>query len=132
MANQTSRSYKDITLDFIPNPVTGDLSVLKNERAIMRSVRNLVQTKIRERFYNPELGSDIYETLFGLCDVATGSVVARDIKSLLAMWEPRVDNIIVTADPHPDINEFEIKISYEIVGQEGLVQSFSFFLEATR
>tara|TARA_B100001250_G_scaffold385412_1_gene381132 strand:+ start:69 stop:467 length:399 start_codon:yes stop_codon:yes gene_type:complete len=132
VANQKSRSYKDITLDFIPNPVTGDLSVLKNERAIMRSVRNLVQTKIRERFYNPDLGSDIYETLFGLCDVATGSVVARDIKSLLAMWEPRVDNIIVEADPHPDINEFEITISYEIVGQEGLVQSFSFFLEATR
>ncbi len=98
----------------------------------MRSVRNLVQTRLRERFYNPELGSDIYETLFGFCDVATGSVLARDIKSLLAMWEPRVDNIIVEADPRPDQNEFEITISYEIVGEAISRSSFSFILEATR
>ena len=45
-----SRAYKDITLDFTPNPVTGDLNVLKNERAIMRSIRNLVQTGTQERF----------------------------------------------------------------------------------
>tara|TARA_B100001996_G_scaffold377452_1_gene360092 strand:+ start:63 stop:461 length:399 start_codon:yes stop_codon:yes gene_type:complete len=132
MADRTSRSYKDITLDFLPNPVTGDLSVIKNERAIIRSVRNLVQTKLKERFYNPDLGSDIYETLFGFCDVATGSVLARDIKSLLAMWEPRIDNIIVKADPRPDQNEFEVTISFEVVGQPQALSSFSFILEATR
>ena len=55
-----SRGYKDITLDFQPNPVTGDLNVLKNERAIMRSVRNLVQTKTKERFYD-DIGSDVYD-----------------------------------------------------------------------
>ena len=126
-----SRGYKDITLDFQPNPVTGDLNVLRNERAIMRSVRNLVQTKTKERFYD-DIGSDVYDLLFGFCDVATGSVLARDIKSLLAMWEPRVDNIIVEADPRPDLNEFEITISYEIVGEPISRSSFSFILEATR
>ena len=63
-----SRGFKDITLDFTPNPVTGDLNVLKNERAIMRSVRNLVQTRTKERFYS-DLGSDVYDLLFGFCDV---------------------------------------------------------------
>ena len=105
---------------------------LKNERAIMRSVRNLVQTRLQERFYNPELGSDVYDTLFGFCDVATGSVLARDIKSLLSLWEPRIDEIIVEADPRPDLNEFEITISYEIVGEPLARSSFSFILEATR
>jgi len=126
-----SRGYKDITLDFQPNPVTGDLNVLKNERAIMRSVRNLVQTKTKERFYN-DLGSDISDLLFGFCDVATGGVIAREVKSLLATYEPRIDGIIVTADPRPDDNEFELTVQYEIVGQSYSLQSFNFLLEATR
>jgi len=126
-----SRGYKDITLDFQPNPVTGDLNVLKNERAIMRSVRNLVQTKTKERFYN-DLGSDISDLLFGFCDVATGGIIAREVKSLLATYEPRIDGVIVTADPRPDDNEFELTVQYEIVGQNYSLQSFNFLLEATR
>ena len=126
-----SRGFKDITLDFTPNPVTGDLNVLKNERAIMRSVRNLVQTRTKERFYS-DLGSDVYDLLFGFCDVATGGVIAREVLSLLATYEPRIANCIVEADPRPDNNEFELTISYEIVGQEAALQSFSFLFEATR
>ena len=126
-----SRGYKDITLDFQPNPVTGDLNVLKNERAIMRSVRNLVQTRTKERFYD-DIGSDVYDLLFGFCDVATGGVIAREVQSLLATYEPRIDNIIVEANPNPDRNEFGLVITYEIVGQSAPLQTFNFILEATR
>ena len=126
-----SRGYKDISLDFQPNPVTGDLNVLKNERAVMRSVRNLVQTRTKERFYD-DIGSDVYDLLFGFCDVATGGVIAREIQSLLATYEPRIDNIIVEANPNPDRNEFELVITYEIVGQSAPLQTFNFILEATR
>ena len=126
-----SRGYKDIPLDFQPSPVTGDLNVLKNERAIMRSVRNLVQTRTKERFYD-DIGSDVYDLLFGFCDVATGGVIAREVQSLLATYEPRIDNIIVEANPNPDRNEFELVITYEIVGQSAPLQTFNFILEATR
>ena len=51
-----SRSFKDISLSFEPHPVTKDLPVLKNERAIMRSIRNLVETIPTERFFNPQIG----------------------------------------------------------------------------
>ena len=54
-----SRSFKDISLSFDPHPVTKDLSVLTNERAIIRSVRNLVETIPTERFFNPTLGSNV-------------------------------------------------------------------------
>ena len=36
-----SRAFKDINLSFEPHPVTKDLTVLRNENAIKRSVRNL-------------------------------------------------------------------------------------------
>ena len=84
MAVNRSHSYKDITLDFVPNPVTGDLGVLKNERAIMRSVRNLVQTRINERFYS-DVGSEVSDLLFGFCDVATGGVIADEVRTLIAL-----------------------------------------------
>ena len=131
MATKKSHTYKDITLDFVPNPVTGDLGVLKNERAIMRSVRNLVQTRIRERFYS-DVGSEVSDLLFGFCDVATGGVIADEVRTLFATFEPRIANITVNATPRPDLNEYEMLINYEIVGQERAVQGFEFILEATR
>ena len=55
-----SRSFKDISLSFEPHPVTKDLPVLKNERAIIRSVRNIVETIPTEKFFNSVFGSDVY------------------------------------------------------------------------
>jgi hypothetical protein len=54
-----SRSFKDISLSFDPHPVTKDLPVLTNQSAIIRSIRNLVETIPNERFFNPSLGSNV-------------------------------------------------------------------------
>jgi len=59
-----SRSFKDISLSFEPHPVTKDLQILKNENAIRRSVRNIVETIPTERFFNSLLGSDVRDSLF--------------------------------------------------------------------
>ena len=59
-----SRAFKDISLSFSPHPVTKDLPVLLNERAIVRSVRNLVETIPTERFFNSLIGTDIRSSLF--------------------------------------------------------------------
>ena len=131
MAVLKSRSFKDITLSFKPHPVTGDLMVLNNERAIARSVRNLVQTGVKERFY-ADIGSDVNDSLFGFVDSATGSVIAQQITDIINLYEPRVANIVLFVDPNPDDNAFEIKISYNIVGAPSSRQSFAFILEATR
>jgi len=50
-----SRSFKDISLSFDPHPVTKDLQILKNERAIIRAIRNLVETIPTERFLIQQL-----------------------------------------------------------------------------
>ncbi len=131
MATLKSRSFKDITLNFKPHPVTGDLMMLKNERAIARSVRNLVQTGVKERFY-ADIGSDVTDSLFGFVDLATGSVIAQQITDVINLYEPRVANIVLNVDPNPDDNSFEVKISYNIIGAPAGRQSLSFILEATR
>jgi len=133
MANErVSRAFKDISLSFSPHPVTKDLPILKNESAIRRSVRNIVETIPTEKFFNPDFGSDVYKSLFDFVDFGTANVIQGQVKTSINNFEPRVDNVRVEVDPQPDLNQFEITVIYDIVGQEFPTQEYSFILEATR
>ena len=128
-----SRSFKDISLDFEnPHPVTNDLPALKNERAIARSVKNIVETIPTEKFFNPLFGSDIRESLFDFVDFGTASVIQRQIIVTIENFEPRIDNLDVEVNPRPDQNEFEVTVFFDIIGQQFPTQEFQFILEATR
>lgn len=127
-----SRSFKDISLSFDPHPVTKDLPILKNENAIIRSIRNLVETIPNERFFNSSLGSEIRSSLFDFVDFATASVVREQIINTISNYEPRVSDVDVEVYPKPDTNEFEATVIFDIIGQEVPTQQFSFILEATR
>ena len=132
MKTRVSRSFKDISLSFNAHPVTNDLTILKNENAIKRSVRNLVQTIPRERFFNPILGTDIRGSLFDFVDFGTASVIEKQIQTTIENFEPRVENLDIEVFPRPDNNEFEVNIYFDIIGQEFPTQAFQFILEATR
>jgi phage baseplate assembly protein W len=127
-----SRAFKDISLSFDPHPVTKDLPILKNEAAIRRSIRNLVETLPTERFFNSILGSNVRSSLFGFVDVGTSSIISDQIKTTIKNFETRVTNVKVIVDPQPDLNSFDITVNYEIIGQDFPIQQFNFILEATR
>ena len=129
---RVSRAFKDISLSFSPHPVTKDLPILKHERAISRSVRNIVETIPTEKFFNPDFGSDVYKSLFDFVDFGTANEIQEQIKTSVENFEPRVDNVRVEVDPQPDLNQFEVTVIYDIVGQEFPTQEYSFILEATR
>ena len=132
MKTRISRSFKDISLSFNMHPVTKDISVLKDANAIKRSVRNLVQTIPRERFFNSNLGSDVRSSLFDFVDFGTASVIQQQIETTIDNYEPRVDNLKIDVFPRPDNNEFEVNIYFDIIGQQFPAQAFQFILEATR
>ena len=127
-----SRSFKDISLSFIPHPITKDLPVLKNEAAIRRSVRNIVQTIPTEKFFNPLFGSDVRASLFEFVDFGTASVISDQINTSVTNFEPRVENLRVEVQPIPDRNSFNVIVIFDIIGQEFPTQEYSFLLEATR
>ena len=133
MANQRiSRAFKDISLSFEPHPVTKDLQVLKNENAIRRSVRNIVETIPTERFFNSLLGSDVRSSLFEFVDFGTASTIQDQIQVAIENFEERVENLVVEVDPVPDDNTFNVTVIFDIIGQEFPTQEYSFLLEATR
>jgi hypothetical protein len=127
-----SRAFKDISLSFSPHPVTKDLPVLINERAITRSVRNLVETIPTERFFNSLLGTDIRDSLFEGFTPLTATVIEDQIRTTIYNNEPRVGNVNVVIQGLPDSNQFEIEVIFEIVGLDLPIQNFTFILEPTR
>ena len=133
MANQRiSRAFRDINLSFEPHPVTKDLQVLKNENAIRRSVRNIVETIPTERFFNSLLGSDVRSSLFEFVDFGTASTIQDQIQVAIENFEERVENLYIEVDPVPDDNTFNVMVIFDIIGQEFPTQEYSFLLEATR
>ena len=129
---QISRSFKDISLSFKPHPITKDLPILKNQSAINRSLRNLVETIPTERFFNSTIGSNIRSSMFDIIDFASSSIIEDQIRILISNYEPRVRDTKVQVEPRPDLNEYEVTITYTIIGQERPSQEYSFILEATR
>jgi hypothetical protein len=133
MASQRiSRAFKDISFSFDPHPITKDLPVIINERAITRSVRNLVETILTERPFNPDLGSNIRKMLFENVTIPTSIEIKDQIEDSIMSFEPRVSNLVVDVKPFPDDNTFEVDIKYDIRGLDVGTQTFSFLLEATR
>ena len=130
--NRKSRAFKDISLSFSPHPVTKDLPVLVNERAVIRSVRNLVETIPTERFFNSILGTDIRDTLFGNYDRAEVMMIEDQIRETLGNFEPRVSNVGATVKARPDDNNLDITVFFDINGLDIPTQTFSFILEPTR
>jgi len=132
MVVKISRAFKDISLSFTKHPVTNDVTVLKNEDAIKRSVINLCRTRLNERFFNDLLGTSIEDSLFetDLGDIS--SFLEREITVLLQNFEPRINLTNVLVESLIDSNELQIRVEYEITGLPFPTQNIEFLLQPTR
>ena len=129
---RVSRGFKDISMTFQANPLNDDLIAIKNENAIARSVRNIVFTLPGEKFFNPNFGSKISKVLFENIDDITASVIVDEIKESIRNYEPRVKLLDVQAFPNFDNNQFDVNITYEIIGSDIEPQDLQFALQPTR
>ena len=127
-----SRGFKDISLSFLPHPVTNDLPILLNERAITRSVRNIVETIPTEKYFDSLFGTDVRDSLFENFTNSTVTVLTDQIRTSINNYEPRVNNINLEVNGKPDLNAIEIVIFFDIIGLDVPTQSFSFIVEPTR
>ena len=127
-----SRSFKDISMSFQVNPLTDDLIAIKNQSAIARSIRNLVLTAPGERFFNNDVGSRVNELLFENMDDLTASSIQSEIENTIKNYEPRVNLLTTKVSANPDSYEFDVIITYEIVGIDAKAQQLSFALQPTR
>ena len=129
---KVSRAFKDISLSFKKHPVTNDVTILRNEDAIKRSVINLTRTRINERFFNDLVGTSVQDALFENMNSGIEAALEQEITSLLTNYEPRIslNSVYVIADQ--DSNALEIQVDYNIVGLPFPRQNIEFLLQPTR
>ena len=127
-----SRGFKDLSMSFEVNPINDDLISVKDRTAIARSVRNLVLTVPGERFFNEDLGSRVSEILFDNLDEISASAIRDEIEETIIKYEQRVKLNNVKVQPNYDNYEFDVTITYDIIGIDALPQQLNFALQSTR
>ena len=119
-------------MSFETNPLNDDLVSLTDTGAIARSIRNIVFTSPGEKFFNPDFGSRVSESLFENVDDVSALAIKDEIKSSIINFEPRVNLLSTIVAPNPDDNEMNVTIEYEITGIDIPPQQLEFVLLPTR
>jgi phage baseplate assembly protein W len=129
--SRNTRNFSDLDLNFIPHPVTKDLTRRTDEAAVKHSIKNLIMTKHYERPFHSEIGSPINELLFDLLTPMTALMIRRSVIDLISNFEPRVRLIDVEVIASPDNNSVYLNITFKIVNTERPL-TLDFVLERTR
>ena len=129
---RVKQEFKDISMSFKVNPLNDDLIALKNSSAIARSIRNIVFTRPGEKFFDPDFGSRISESLFENVDDVSALAIEDEIRSSIINFEPRVKLLNVFVRPNSQFNEMNVTIEYEIIGIDVPPQQLEFVLLPTR
>ena len=137
--NQSSKTtfvYRDISLYFTPNPVSGDVTQITDVQDIKRSVRNLVLTNRWDRPFHPEIASRVRESLFEMFTPVTFNIIRNAIEDVLRIYEPRVDvTDVVVEDPdfnYQDHNTLPIKIFFTLKNAPETLENVNVVLERIR
>lgn len=113
-----SRTFADLDLNFIANPVTGDVSRKFDGNAVKQSIKNLVMTNHYEKPFHPEIGSQIYALLFEPFSPMLKSMLERSIINTITNFEPRADLLGVDVTLNPDNNSVFCQIVFKIINTE--------------
>lgn len=106
--------YTDLDLVFNIHPVKEDLVLSVNEKAVIRSVRNLVLTNHYERLFQSEIGSNVRKMLFENITPTTANYVEREIYDVITAYEPRAKNVFVRVDAYPEENALRANVIFYI------------------
>ena len=127
--------YKDFSLFFTPNPVTGDVTQVSDVQDVKRAVRNLVLTNRFDHPFHPEIASNVREMLFEQFTPITQTLIKNRIEEVLENYEPRVSvTSVEVVDPsfhHMDNNSLNITINFRLKNNPN-VQSVDVILERVR
>ena len=136
--NNSPRStyiYKDLSLFFTPNPVSGDVTMVTDVQDIKRSVRNLVMTNRFEKPFHPEIASHVRDLLFEPFSPVTINLLRNRIETVLINYEPRVTlTEVEVEDPdfqRMDNNELNVRIFFTLKNDPE-IQTVDVLLERVR
>ena len=132
----TTYTYRDFSLFFTKNPVTGDVSTLADVADIKRSVRNLVLTNEFDRPFHPEIASHVRDLLFQPFTAITYNLLRNRIDKVLEIYEPRAKLTRIEIDDREfqnmDNNTLSVKIFFTLLNAPTNEENVDIMLERIR
>ncbi|NEN85223.1 GPW/gp25 family protein [Paenibacillus elgii] len=100
------------------------------EEDIAEAIRIIVWTAKGERVMRPDFGCGVERFLFGSTDETTMHLLESDIAEAIRIWEPRVHEVEVRAEPDTDDpGKVMIRIQYEVRSTNNLFnQVYPFYI----
>jgi phage baseplate assembly protein W len=102
--------YSDLDLTFKPHPITGDLMVVKDSVAVIRSIKNLLMTNHYEKPFKAMYGSNIRKLLFEPLSPFVSATLMKEITNTIKNYEPRATIKELTVIPDYDNNAYSVNI----------------------
>lgn len=128
---KTNVVYQDFLPQALFNNFTSDINLVKNEDSVKQAILNLMQTRVGEKPFNPNYGSEINKLLFENFTPQTTAVLIDLIKSAIDNFEPRARLIDVVASPREEENAYAISIIFSVINKTEPV-TLEFLLNRTR
>lgn len=128
---KTNVIYQDFWPAFLINNSTNDVSLIKNEEAVKQAIVNLMQTRIGEKPFNLNYGSEINKLLFENFSPQTTAVLIELIKGAIENFEPRAKLIDVVASPREEDNAYGVTIIFSVINKTEPI-TLEFLLNRTR
>lgn len=94
--------------------MVGDVALSYDTQAVVRSIRNLIQTKKYERPFNPNIDSQVDSALFDLMGMNNDSLIESEITRIVNAFEPRANIKTVTVKSDPEKNAYYVTMSFYI------------------
>jgi len=120
--------YSDLDLTFGRKPGSNDVTLSYDEKAVLRSIRNLLLTQHYDRLFNPELGSKVSYILFEPISPLTASQLEDQIRITIENFEPRVKIDTIRVQTSDEQNGYNVTLRFYIENAT-LLTSTTLFLE---
>ena len=116
--------FKDLDLDFSPNPVTADVPQKTDAEAVRRAVRNLVLMSKYDKPFKPEIDCRISRLLLEPASPLVARAIRSNIKDILTRYEPRarINDIQVVFDEQ--YNSFNVSVSFAMLNSREVSKVF--------
>ncbi len=110
--------------DFLPNlelnPITSQLARSTNESAVAGSIKNLCLTNFSERFYHPEIGTNLNTLQFDMDDAKTIETIKTSVEETVKAGEPRAKLLGVEVQAQPESHTIAVQVKFSLVNVVGV------------
>lgn len=87
-----------------------DIKIAYDQYAIKNSLTSLFNTNIGQRILLPKYGINIKRYLFSPVSVTNAYAMGAELKEGIERWEPRVTVKLITVQPVPDDNRYDLRL----------------------